>query len=376
MLAFFPWLRISNPISVGDVRIMPYSRGRQPAGEGSKIQEKMDTILQPYQESGDRPVVDAAVMQFAGSDSLRDLSEQEIAEALLLAELLTVCGLSSREYFGGGLQYCNRDNFQLVIQRFTEKDDLQWIRITSRRRDGATNNLTIRADLHIQRPDHVYNYLGISIDTPLLESLLAARKNEDWDRFWESILCFNLANTDNIANAEQIEAVLIVSAFERLLGCSRGNEHDLASKFVSTLVPAEEISISNCPRLNDPQVARRFQHCASVRDAWIRDFFRLRGDFAHGAMTPDYPAVWLLREHLLLSSFVFPLLLKTVLAVGKTYIITREDQDQIDIFEHLACKDLFVPTGDTFHSDSWPWNQVTREILLKRLSETLYKRQD
>lgn len=374
MFAFFPWLRISSPISVGDVIIVPYSRGRKPAGEGSEFQEKMDTILQPYLESGDRPVMDAAVMQFAGGDSLRDLSEQEIAEALLLGELLTVCGLSSREYFGGGIQYCNRDNFQLVIQRF--RDDLKLTGITSRRRDGPTSNLTFREDLRIQKPDHVYPNPSVSIDKLLLEALLRVREDKCWERFSESILWFNLASTDSSLIAEQMEVVMIVSAFERLLDCSKGSADDLAKRFISTLVPTEGYPRNQCQRLSDPKIAERFKDSTFVRDAWVRDFYKLRNDLAHGKIKPKYPAIWSLREHLLLASFVFPLLLKAVLAGEKAYTITPEDQDKIDIFERLACKDLFVSTGETYRSDSWPWNQVTQEILLKRLSETLYKRQD
>jgi len=37
---------------------------------------------------------------------------------------------------------------------------------------------------------------------------LQARDSQEWERFYESILSFNLANTDNSEIAEEVELVL------------------------------------------------------------------------------------------------------------------------------------------------------------------------
>lgn len=162
-----------------------------------------------------------------------------------------------------------------------------------------------------------------------------------------------------MAITEHTELVLLVSAFERLLKCDHGKEDELANKFSQMLVPSSEIAPNACARLAVGQTLDRFRKSGSVRDMWIRDFFRLRGNMAHGKITSPSPQVWLTPVHLLLGSYVFPLLVKTMLQQEKIYQMGENDQFDIDVFEPLASEDLF--NSNHKRGDEYVWNKVIDE---------------
>src|SRR2546427_13107866 len=94
--------------------------------------------------------------------------------------------------------------------------------------------------------------------------------------------------------SRHIEAVLLTAAFERLLNCRSGKEHDLANAVTSVLQPNQNVATSSCSLFQgDPHDGLR--RCPTLREAWIRDFFRLRGTLAHGQVESRYSSVWILK---------------------------------------------------------------------------------
>jgi hypothetical protein len=116
------------------------------------------------------------------------------------------------------------------------------------------------------------------------------------------------------------------------LDCPPGKEHELAKSFRETFKPSAEIKASKVQR----PVAAHFHDPMPVREAWIRDFFRVRNDHAHGRREGRYPSVSSRAEHLLLGAFAFPLLVKSLLSQGGHYTLTDDDQLHTDALEHLA----------------------------------------
>jgi len=79
----------------------------------------------------------------------------------------------------------------------------------------------------------------------------------------------------------------------------------------------------------------------SILEAWLREFTRLRNCFAHGNYSNTGPLVWTLSEHLLLSAYVFPLLLKLNLDSfdhQSTYRLNRLCWNQLELFEVLLAE--------------------------------------
>lgn len=372
MLAFLPWVSIKESIVVGEFELIPYLRDLKPAGRGTELQGILDRVLAPYY-FGDQPIGSATLISIVDTELIRDFAEEERAALFILSELLATSGLAAREYFAYG-GYQNRDNFRLVIQAFAAADG--GAAITSRRRDGSSTNYWGDDSYKVQKPEHIP--LGTNrIDHLLLDALVQARDSEHWERIYEALLSFNLSNTDNAEMSEHIEAVLLTGAFERLLDCHHGKEDELAERFTRVCSPSQNLALQSCSALANSGFQNRFKMASTIREIWIRDFFRLRSNLAHGKVTSRYTPLWSLRNHLLLASYVFPIALKCELAALSFYTKTETDQEAVDLFEPLTCKDHFKPVSNRHNPWDHSWNEVKKQVaqsrMRKKLAEELEK---
>lgn len=364
MLAFFPWFGLDDEITVGQFKLAGFQRGERPAGAGSELQQLIDSVLEPYKDAEDVPIQHATLVQLENHNVTDDLTEEERNALFVFAECLTFASLSRREFFGIGFGYVNADHFRQVIQQFQSGSD--GVAIRTRRRDGSTLNYVAREAYKVFRPDHVTPAdFGVEVDVPLLNALLAARDAPTWQRYADASFGFNRANTDSNEVAEEAEVVFMIGAVERLLDCGHGNENDLARAFASTPSPSITLDGHLCTRI--PQ--ERVRIGCSVREFWMRDFFRVRGNLAHGEREVSYPAVWEVREHLLLGAYVLPLTAKCLLHSEGLYRLTENDRLDIDVFEQLASENLFARERGCAGRETWPWNRVRGEALWAALSQ-------
>lgn len=356
-IAFLPWFAVEDEIAVEDLALLRYERSRRPFGTGSAEQRLADAILGHYFTHTERVVDAATLISPRAREPLADLSESEVGMAFEVGQCLSVAGLAERAFFQQLGPYCNSDTFQMIVQRFI--DPPRGVALTTRRRDGETLNY-VTGDAHrVVRPDHVGHAFGLlRPNIRLLTALIACRSTPAWPRVRESVFLFNLANTDRSEMAPAVEAVLTVSAFERLLDCNHGKEDELAVRVAETLQPSEEIPLDRCLRFQTRQAIERFVKATSVREAWVRDIFRTRGGPAHGNLGQTYPAVWSVAEHLLLGSFAFPLLVKSVLHEWGSYQFDSEDRLRIDAFEALASVDSLQREDSADAAQPWPWNRI------------------
>ena len=372
MLVFFPWLKMSGQGEIANLRLMEYKRGELPAGSGTPLQQEIDSILEPYRAHGHRPIDSATILVVGESGLTRDLAEEEIHAVFAFAELLAFAGLATRQFFSQD-GYSNRDLFQVVVQRYSEAKG--GAAFTYRRRDGSATNFVARDVLEIQRPGHIQSPIKAAVDIPLLNALVQAQGELDqelWNAYFEAIVNYGIANRDSPDLTLQTEVVLMVGAFERLFDLRGGRAHDLAQNFTAALQPAEEIPAEACARFSDPETQAFLQKHHTVRNAWIRDFYALRNNLAHGMIAPGYRSRWSLKEHLLLASYIFPLVVKGKLCRDGLYTLTDRDQDDIDMIEQLACVELFPQTSnDPIDKEAenieFPWNEVRGRFLFERM---------
>src|SRR5690606_1816246 len=108
-------------LQAGEFELIPYRRGKTPGGAGTQLQKILDSILSPYRAGGDRSLNEATVVRINQEDLIRELGKEERSALFVLSEVLSVAGLSRREFFKvASLGYQNRDNFRLIIQAFAE----------------------------------------------------------------------------------------------------------------------------------------------------------------------------------------------------------------------------------------------------------------
>ena len=189
------------------------------------------------------------------------------------------------------------------------------------------------------------------IFTNALIGYSAQPDSADWGRWQNAISCLNQANTDSDNIRHQVEWVLLCSAFEHLLS-AKSNAKDVACKLAETFASPEELLAKDATRCSCQQ---KRDGC-SVRYQWMREFYRIRGDFAHGKLNTQQPTTWNHLEHLVLATIAFTLLVKSLLDKACKYKLTDNDRAQIDIFEKFADSPDFLrpPPGqrDTLDSHS------------------------
>lgn len=369
MLSFFPWLDLAEPAAVGGFDVAPLLRGEALTEMATQEREAIDLLLEPYVVRGSEPVEKFAVMKLNSMGWLDELDDAQRREHFDFAELLAFSSLAARTFFpepGLGL-YTNRAQFQLYIQRF--EDPKGGVAVESRRRDGSNTNFVPRDSYRVHKPEHIVGGWHVPLDLSFLEALISSRAEGWWPPIWEGVLGYNLANTDSTELGASMELVLLNGAFERAFDLGHGRAKDLAVALISTIVPTERKSLSDCSRVAPLPAAGKTPKGEVVMGAWVHDLFDVRNDLAHGkAATQDRP-IWEAHEHLLLGSVLFPLVVKTMLAERAKYEMTERDLELIDAFEELACEDLFrQPKQDVdgVPQEPWAWNRVISNIQKNR----------
>lgn len=346
MLAFFPWISLKEETPIGEFRLVPYRRGEAPFTQGGKEQAIVDNVLRPYLTAGEcAPVASAALLAFNGRQLITEYTEEERDALFLASEVIAFSGMAEREYFGSS--YVNREGFAFVIQAFRE-DATEGVAISSRRRDGRSLNYQDSESYRVHQPYHTAIRNPAHLNAPLAKALFNARGQNFWPGLSDAIFWFNMANSDSPTIQEQAEAVMIVGALESLTD-QRADEKKLVMGIRSLFTPSIPKTASECPRLKTVQDKKD-----GVIGAWLRDFVRSRHQFAHGHRDARNSPKWTLREHLLLGSFFFPLLVKSFLQKKGLYSLSEKDKAWINAFEPLLCTNPFARP----YKKDWTWNAV------------------
>lgn len=354
MFAILPWCRIDRDCRVGDVAIIPWCREAPIEGAGDAVRSQLARVLACYSDIEGHPVSQAAIARFGERPLGEDLDPGEIEVVYEAVQLACFAGLASRQFFVPDAP-CNSDVFILHMQRQDEPD---FVAIRTRRRDGNTWNAWSLNRLHFTVPPHVSPIDRVPLDGPLLEGLVAfgGASASDWARWQHALSCFNQANTDSETVRYQVEWGLLCSAFERLLDAKPDYE-DVAARFTRTLVPSQSAMAIAARR----RIPRWSDQNAPLRSEWLKEFYRVRGDFAHGRLETRQPMAWQPNEHLVLAAIAFPLLVRSLLRGAGLYELTHDDQGAIEAFEDFADRPFFERPPDPQGSmDSW-WSRSFRE---------------
>lgn len=369
MLTFMPWCRIDKLYKVDKIEILPFNRRAPVSGIDDAGQCRVNTIMGIYKDIEGRPVDSAALIHYSGKTLIDDLNEEEMAEMSDLMTLACFSGLAKREYFNPVGPYCNSDCFTLYSQKF---DKAKFTTLRTRRREGSTSSVWPIDDLAVTVPVHCHTIEGVTLNEILLNALIAYRKQssaEEWGKWQNALTCFNQANTDSDNIRHQVEWVLLCSSFEHILG-AKSEAKDVASKFSELVVPSDSLLVPNASRRSD----RWNNNGQSFRYEWMREFYRIRGDFAHGKLNTQHPTVWNPLEHLALAAIAFSMVVKCLLKKASLYELTDVDQAQIDVFERFADTQNFLkPPANQKDSLDSHWKRLvgdrSRRIFCEKASD-------
>ena len=349
MLAFMPWCGIDKAYTVGGVRIIPYQRHKPNDGQSDDLHCQVDTILATYKSLRGKPVEKAALVCYDSGSPTDNLSRDQMLEIQEFMALACFSGLAKREYFNPLGPYCNTECFALYFQKFEKTD---FTAIATRRREGRYLSGWPIDEIALTIPISCHGIEAVTLDEALLVALGSHRQesgDQEWGRWQNAIICFNQANTDNDTLLPQVEWVLLCSAFEHILAADP-QAKSVADEFSKYMTPAQSILASKADRRSE-----KWPHDDStLRSAWMREFYRIRGDFAHGRLETCQPMIWQTEEHLVLAAIAFPLLVKCLLKKAIRYE-----------FESLAGTRNFMNPPDQKNSLDSHWRRIRREYSSK-----------
>lgn len=177
-----------------------------------------------------------------------------------------------------------------------------------------------------------------------------------------AINSFNLANSDSDSILPQTEIVHSCSAFQEILDAD-SNSYDIAKKFSKAFVPCQVTPMSYCKRkIVQKDGVKKEYHL--IRFYWMKEFYGVRGDYAHGKQkSRRNHLVWDIDEHLFLAAIAFPLLVKLLLNRECKYALSDEDTARLNVLEKLAGTLAFLkpPSNQRNREEDFHWNRLLAE---------------
>lgn len=322
---------------------------------GPAALDAIRTIVGCYRDLTGTPVGHVALVQHGDRGLVDDITGAELDEIRELTDLVCLAGLADREFFNPVGRYCNADCFILYSQRF---EGLDHIALVTRRRDGLSRDARPLQEVAFTEPEHTSHVDVVSLDETLLTALATFRRGDssEWGRWQNAIACFNQANTDGDAVRYQTEWTLMAAAFERILDADSKAE-DVAARFAAMVVPDRPLRAQDGRRPPD----RHVEPAADLRYEWMREFYRVRGDFAHGTLETRQPMMWQPREHLVLAAIAFPLVVQSLLSRRGVYALADKNRAQLNAFERLADADFFARPADDRGATDSVWTRLVHE---------------
>lgn len=373
-LVFIPWYCIVEEVSVGPYRLTPYFRGKTNTNI-QNILQTVELILKTYLERpytsadakscrGELPIKNATVV-------LRDDRDINLDEMEVLQHISGFSGISNRRFSTSDNYLCS-ENFKFIIQKIPREISDPFDPYTSTRRKDGNNGTVYSPGLFREvKPQHIANqWLSGNLDNRLkfdeeiancIWSFFKGRGPEKsfWDKnLYPAIFSFYQANTDS--HSHHVDCIYSQSAIERLI-LGGGHKEDNLIIEMNNFLTAKGFSFSSIISTTRSWQSVTYNHnnqqvpSASIFEAWLRELTRLRNKFAHGNYTPAGNWVWTLEEHLILSAFVFPLLVKLYVSQFNariTYTISNDDLNKLGRFDQLL-------SIDNYHEETFQYSGYT-----------------
>lgn len=330
MVAFFPWLRVREPIRVGAFHLFWHHAGATlPDGVVCSLSlEDLKRLLSPYRTHAQHAEGAHCLLKFAHGALDAELDSAGREAVFRFARHLAVAGLATRRFDGAPLgSYSASGHYQLIIQQFPTPFTGSVV-VDHRRKDGHTRVGISPGAQNFQIPEHLVGQAQPELDLAMLHALEAAHAALDaknWGPYEASITQFLMANSDSPDVPLDAESIATYAALERLVdadhskssflkkvleGIAVVDDHEWTKELRAELLPERE------PR--------------DVVGRWLKDLYVLRGNAGHGYPVAKLKsATWEQHEHLLAGAFVFPLALKCKLKQAGFYELTS--QDVVDI---------------------------------------------
>lgn len=377
VLYFLPWVTAAEEIAVGNLRLVPYERGVQPQIHEDIFLADIDSILGNYgNRTHSEKYLPSSVQKatlLAWNNASCHPTDEDIQANLQVGQQLTFCALAKRR-FNTNLGYCNADGYQVHAQCFQAGHGSSTL-VTTRRRDGGTlQGLSGKTVIpFFLRPLHVDPLIHFDIDKNLFDALQRIDDPELKEKLSSSIEMFVLTNTDSPSVPERAELVLLRGAFEKALETGY-REKDLVRGFTDHFESDLPLPAIWYEGEFEESVWRNRWSCGDIKItrpliAWVRDFCAARNDAAHGSSKSKYsPPLWSTKNHLFFGSWLFPLVIKKILATSSAYQLTEKDALYRQGCEKFLAHNLLAWDEEKGESE---WSKVESKLHQEAISRKI-----
>jgi hypothetical protein len=328
-------------------------------------------ILRGYVDMHGDPVDNCVVVTHSGRNPVWDLQDEDHKLISRSAQILSLSAMSKNDYNTNIGCYANSARFQFFRQRFTEP--LTYIAFSTRRRDGSTTDAGYRhGEVKFSVPPQSKSFRETCVDTELAISghRALAANSPMARRLIPALSFFNLANTDSDVLEQEAEIILMGSAFEQVLdayGARRLNEAVGQNLRPYASVTVDQAMAARTGIVNEPEYEAQ-QRAWHLHRKWTQELYHLRNNYIHGEDFDSRTWGWHPLEHLVMAAFVFPLLVKLLLAAEGHYALAENDEARL-----AAVDKLLAATGwaeRVPNSNSTVWQKILfdtkRDLALNR----------
>ena len=188
-------------------------------------------------------------------------------------------------------------------------------------------------------------------------STVAHRNDELSRKIIDSVFFFNSANSESQEVSAEQEVILSAIAHEMLLA---GGAYRLAKMVAEQ---PEEFASIPAKKSARAQNARWLEEDPRkkpwpLHKLWAYEFYQLRNCFSHGNDLAKKQWVWRPEEHLVMASFLYPLLVKVLLSREGKYTLSDNDQASLGATDKLLDTENWGEPRDGKASQASAWQDV------------------
>lgn len=337
-LVLLPWLKIGEDLQLGNYRFLRWPRGDSEIDP--RFNKSLNDISSMYKYVNGRVESPQTIMIDSSRECFIRIEGEERRPYVEAAVLLTMCLIGENQYFSRG-NYINSSLTEVHFQNFSLGED--FVAFTSQKRNGSVSDMGYKfKEITITTPPGCRVHTGCSsLSSEWLESLGSVlSKNTHLDRLIiEASDLFGQANTDSPNVLISTEIVAMANAFDRLFPKYDGR-YKLSEKVSKILDRWQAVSTRNSNRLSEKgvdfsKIDRRVNDDWKLIRYWMYELYCFRNYYVHGNDLSRHKWSWDANEHLLMGSYIFPLLIKVLLANEGKYELTEEDEFKLVTIDDL-----------------------------------------
>ena len=333
-----PWLKLGCDLEMGKYLFLRWPREDNQFGEFVK---SLDSICGMYKYV-DGSVENPQTIMIDKSRPLFERVEGEERQAFQEAVvLLTVALIGENEFFSSFGNYVNSSLTELHFQNFSLGED--WVAFTSYKRDGSVSDMGYKFnEITVSTPPGCRTQTGCKkVEQAWLNTLgKVLDKNTSLDRLIiEASDLFRQANTDSPSVLRTTEVVMLANAFDRLFPSTNGRyqlSEAVSKEFKDWVsIRAEDSKKLAARHIVPSQLDPKCSGGWDIVSFWIFELYVLRNCYVHGNDIAQNKWGWTSAEHLLIGDYVFPLLLKVLVAKERRYELDKEDKYKLFAIDDL-----------------------------------------